>query len=280
VAWLTARVLGRCSQVCWACNQITCQRVFSLASWQLRSCKELRVRFCVKKGVPVEKGGTLRMILRGAVRETTTEVDSAERWPGGLLAGTRRPQKRPLLQEAGDRFWPGGAGHPPGSGREVRPQPAPALRPPPGGRGGGGHRPRGARRRRCCSCSSGCATPTIRALTDRVLQAAGQLRQRPLPEGLAPVYLDGLLLKVLGEEGVGRAAVYVALGVTPAGGQVWTNPFGTGKARAPSWATGACPARTLGVEGLVASGPEAGAVVHQRWSGGPSASHPEGLPAG
>jgi len=108
---------------------------------------------------------------------------------------------------------------------------------------------------------------------DQVLQAAAQFRQRPLPEGLALVYLDGLFLKVLGEEGVERAAVYVALGVTPAGErQVWTNPFGTGKARAPSWATGACPARTPGVAGLVASGPEAGAVVHQRWSGGPSAS--------
>ena len=122
---------------------------------------------------------------------------------------------------------------------------------------------------------------TISTLTDQVLQAAEQFRQRPLPEELALVYLDGLFLKVLGEEGVERAAVYVVLGVSPAGErQVWTNPFGTGKARAPSWATGACPARTPGVEGLVASGPEAGAVVHHRWSGGPSASHPEGLPAG
>jgi len=29
VAWLTARVLGRFSRVCWAYNQITCQRVFA-----------------------------------------------------------------------------------------------------------------------------------------------------------------------------------------------------------------------------------------------------------
>lgn len=87
---------------------------------------------------------------------------------------------------------------------------------------------------------------TISTLTDQVLQAAEQFRQRPLPEELALVYLDGLFLKVLGEEGVERSAVYVALGVTPAGErQVWTNPFGTGKARAPSWATGSCPARTL-----------------------------------
>jgi transposase-like protein len=87
---------------------------------------------------------------------------------------------------------------------------------------------------------------TISTLTDQVLQAAEQFRQRPLPEELALVYLDGLFLKVLGEEGVERSAVYVALGITPAGErQVWTNPFGTGKARAPSWATGSCPARTL-----------------------------------
>jgi len=52
---------------------------------------------------------------------------------------------------------------------------------------------------------------------DQVLQAAAQFRQRPLPEELALVYLDGLFLQVLGEEGVERAAVYVALGVTPAG---------------------------------------------------------------
>ena len=58
---------------------------------------------------------------------------------------------------------------------------------------------------------------TISTLTDQVLQAAEQFRQRPLPEELALVYLDGLFLKVLGEEGVERAAVYVALGVTPAG---------------------------------------------------------------
>jgi len=58
---------------------------------------------------------------------------------------------------------------------------------------------------------------TISTLTDQVLQAAAQFRQRPLPEELALVYLDGLFLKVPGEEGVERAAVYVALGVTPAG---------------------------------------------------------------
>jgi len=61
---------------------------------------------------------------------------------------------------------------------------------------------------------------TISTLTDQVLQAAAQFRQRPLPEELALVYLDGLFLQVPGEEGVERAAVYVALGVTPAVGQV------------------------------------------------------------
>jgi len=70
---------------------------------------------------------------------------------------------------------------------------------------------------------------TISTLTDQVLQAAAQFRQRPLPEELALVYLDGLLLKVLGEEGVERAAVYVALGVTPAGGRCGRTPSGRAK---------------------------------------------------
>lgn len=59
---------------------------------------------------------------------------------------------------------------------------------------------------------------TISALTDKVLEGAEAFRQRPLPEEMAFVYLDGLFLKVF-KEGLGmeREAVYVALGVTPSG---------------------------------------------------------------
>lgn len=50
------------------------------------------------------------------------------------------------------------------------------------------------------------------------LRGAEAFRQRPLPEEMAFVYLDGLFLKVF-KEGLGmeREAVYVALGVTPSG---------------------------------------------------------------
>ena len=59
---------------------------------------------------------------------------------------------------------------------------------------------------------------TPSSLTDQVLGAAEAFRRRPLPEEMAFVYLDGLFLKVFREgEGVGREAVYVALGVTPEG---------------------------------------------------------------
>jgi len=37
---------------------------------------------------------------------------------------------------------------------------------------------------------------TISALTDQVLEGAEAFRQRPLPEEMALVYLDGLFLKV------------------------------------------------------------------------------------
>ncbi len=61
---------------------------------------------------------------------------------------------------------------------------------------------------------------TISAIRDPVLRGAEALAQRPLPEEMAFVYLDGFFLKVL-REGVGveRAAVYAALGVTPCGGR-------------------------------------------------------------
>lgn len=59
---------------------------------------------------------------------------------------------------------------------------------------------------------------TISAITDQVLEAAEAFQKRPLPEEMAFVYLDGFFLKVLREGlGVERAAVYVALGVTPKG---------------------------------------------------------------
>ncbi len=59
---------------------------------------------------------------------------------------------------------------------------------------------------------------TISAITDGVLERVQAFRQRPLPEELAFVYLDGFFLKVHREgQGVEREAVYVALGVTPSG---------------------------------------------------------------
>ncbi|KIX84396.1 IS256 family transposase [Thermus filiformis] len=59
---------------------------------------------------------------------------------------------------------------------------------------------------------------TLSALTDQVLEAAESFRRRPLPPELAFVYLDGFSLKVFQEgEGVVRASVYVALGVSPEG---------------------------------------------------------------
>ncbi|RIH87664.1 Transposase, Mutator family [Calidithermus roseus] len=51
-----------------------------------------------------------------------------------------------------------------------------------------------------------------------MLEGAEALCQRPLPEEMALVYLDGFFLKVLREGlGVEREAVYVALGVSPCG---------------------------------------------------------------
>jgi len=38
---------------------------------------------------------------------------------------------------------------------------------------------------------------TLSAITDGVLEKAEAFRRRPLPEGLAFVYLDGFFLKVL-----------------------------------------------------------------------------------
>ncbi|AEG34367.1 transposase mutator type (plasmid) [Thermus thermophilus SG0.5JP17-16] len=59
---------------------------------------------------------------------------------------------------------------------------------------------------------------TVSAITDGVLEKVEAFRQRPLPEEMAFVYLDGFFLKVLWEgEGVERASVYVALGITPSG---------------------------------------------------------------
>ncbi len=59
---------------------------------------------------------------------------------------------------------------------------------------------------------------TLSTLTDEVLEAAEAFRRRPLPEEMAFVYLDGLVLKVLREgEGVVRETVYVALGITSGG---------------------------------------------------------------
>lgn len=59
---------------------------------------------------------------------------------------------------------------------------------------------------------------TLSAITDEVLKGAEAFRQRPLPEEMAFVYLDGLFLKVFREGlGVEREAMYVALGVTPCG---------------------------------------------------------------
>lgn len=59
---------------------------------------------------------------------------------------------------------------------------------------------------------------TISAITDRVMKGVKEFVERPLPEEMALVYLDGLFLKVLREGlGVEKAAVYVALGVTPSG---------------------------------------------------------------
>lgn len=59
---------------------------------------------------------------------------------------------------------------------------------------------------------------TISAITDQVLKGVKEFAERPLPEEMALVYLDGFFLKVLREGlGVERAAVYVALGVTPCG---------------------------------------------------------------
>jgi transposase-like protein len=59
---------------------------------------------------------------------------------------------------------------------------------------------------------------TISAITDQVLKGVKEFAERPLPEDMAWVYLDGFFLKVLREGiGVERAAVYVALGVTPCG---------------------------------------------------------------
>ncbi|WP_436411018.1 transposase, partial [Thermus scotoductus] len=50
---------------------------------------------------------------------------------------------------------------------------------------------------------------TLSTLTDEVLEAAEAFRRRPLPEEMAFVYLDGLVLKVLREgEGVVRETVY------------------------------------------------------------------------
>jgi len=59
---------------------------------------------------------------------------------------------------------------------------------------------------------------TVSALTDQVLEKVSAFRQRPLPEEMALVYLDGFFLKVHREGlGVEKEAVYVALGVTPCG---------------------------------------------------------------
>lgn len=58
---------------------------------------------------------------------------------------------------------------------------------------------------------------TISHITDAVMEQVTAFRNRPLPEALAFVYLDGFYLRVLQEAGVEKQAVYVALGITPAG---------------------------------------------------------------
>ena len=91
---------------------------------------------------------TLRVILREAVRETATEVlqvlleaDRVALRSKHVFGAFLWEQERLLRAEAGNQLGPGGAFHTKGSGREVLPQPAPALRPAPGGRGGSGRGP-------------------------------------------------------------------------------------------------------------------------------------------
>ena len=163
---------------------------------------------------------TLRMILREAVRETTTEVLqillNADREAFLQEHGGRKRSWRPLLARWG---WPS-----PGIGKggttPACSSPTPAAWWTWGTLYASGVTQRKAAEVLQLLFGMRYTHQTISTLTDQVLQAAAQFRQRPLPEELALVYLDGLFLKVPGEEGVERAAVYVALGVTPAVGQV------------------------------------------------------------
>lgn len=88
---------------------------------------------------------------------------------------------------------------------------------------------------------------TLSSLTDQVLRAAEQYRQRPLPEELAVVYLDGLFLRVMRDDlGVQQEAVYVALGITPSGERQVDDPLRDGlRPYTKYWASGSCPQRAL-----------------------------------
>lgn len=171
---------------------------------------------------------TLRVILREAVGETATEVlqvlleaDRVALRSKHVFGAFLWEQERLLRAEAGNQLGPGGAFHTKGSGREVLPQPAPALRPAPGGRGGSaeGYVPvavalyaAGVSKRKSAEVMSlllghRYSHETVSALTDQVLEKVSAFRQRPLPVALPETLLSprsGVAYFRGSERGVGQ----------------------------------------------------------------------------